>query len=203
MILVTQRRSQILVVGDIHGKLVRYHNLIQNKQPKQSIQLGDFGFAREHDWFLSTMDTEKHKVLFGNHDDYTYLNREHSLGDYAVLHGGEIMAVRGGYSIDKARRTMGVDWWAEEEMNFETWVQCIDAYTKTRPSIVLSHECPADAVEQMFGITSSSNTAKGLQALFDIHQPKLWVFGHHHKSCRKVIEGTEFVCLAEGESLWI
>ena len=195
--------STLTLIGDVHGKVNEYWKLVTHQVKGKSVQVGDFGFKESHEWHRLNIDGRQHKVLFGNHDDYTYLNREHSLGDYAVLHGGEIMAVRGGYSIDKARRTMGVDWWAEEEMNFETWVQCIDAYTKTRPSIVLSHECPADAVEQMFGITSSSNTAKGLQALFDIHQPKLWVFGHHHKSCRKAIEGTEFVCLAEGESLWI
>lgn len=197
---IPQQRSRILVIGDIHGKISRYHNLIQNQHPEQSIQLGDFGFAREHEWFLNTMDCKQHKVLFGNHDDYTYLNREHSLGDFSVLHDGEIMAIRGGYSIDKAYRTMGVDWWPEEEMNFETWSRCIDTYQQTRPIIVLSHECPVEPLVQMFGITAPSNTANGLQALFDIHQPALWIFGHHHKNKRKVIRGTEFLCLAEGES---
>lgn len=197
------QRSPILVVGDIHGKLSRYHNLIQNKQPEYSIQLGDFGFSREHDWFLTTMDCTKHKVLFGNHDDYTYLNREHSLGDFTVLYSGEIMAIRGGYSIDKARRIIGVDWWEEEELSFEKWGQCIDTYTQTRPSIVLSHECPTDPLLQMFGIDTPSATAKGLQALFAIHQPARWIFGHHHKSSRRVFGRTEFICLAECESMMI
>jgi len=31
----TQPRPPILVIGDVHGKLSRYHNLIQNKQPHQ------------------------------------------------------------------------------------------------------------------------------------------------------------------------
>lgn len=198
-----QHRSPILVIGDIHGKLSRYHNLIQNQQPSQSIQLGDFGFSREHDWFLNTMDCQRHKVLFGNHDDYTYLRRAHSLDDFTVLNDNEIMAIRGGNSIDKAYRRIGIDWWPEEEMNFEEWTRCIDTYDRTRPSIVLSHECPTDPLDQMFGFTTPSNTAKGLQVLFEIHQPLLWIFGHHHKSKRKVIHGTEFVCLAEGESTWI
>lgn len=199
----TQPRRPILVVGDVHGKLSRYHNLIQNKQPEQSIQLGDFGFSRQHDWFLNTMDCDRHKVLFGNHDDYGYLDREHSLGDFSVLHKGEIMTVRGGYSLDAARRTIGLDWWAEEEMSFEEWNRCIDTYTQTRPSIVLSHECPTAPLAQMFGHYNPSATSKGLQVLFEIHRPALWVFGHHHKAMRATINGTEFCCLAEVQAMYI
>lgn len=197
------QRPRILVVGDIHGKLSKYHNLIHIHQPEQSIQLGDFGFSKEHEWFLRTMDCQRHKVLLGNHDDYTYLHREHSLGDVSVLHDGEMMTIRGGYSIDKLYRTIGVDWWAEEEMDAKAWDQCIELYERTRPNIVLSHECPTEPLAQMFGISSPSYTAKGLQVLFDIHQPTLWVFGHHHKNKQEGIRGTEFICLAEGASLWI
>lgn len=196
-------RSPILLIGDIHGKINKYHNLIQKQKPERSIQLGDFGFEHEHEWFLRTMDCTKHSILFGNHDDYTFLNREHSLGDYAVLHDGEIMAIRGGDSIDKAYRTIGVDWWPQEEMSFATWNKCIDTYNVTKPLIVLSHECPTEALQELFGIYSPSTTAKGLQAVFEINSPVMWVFGHHHKSMRRVIDGTEFICLAEGESLWV
>ena len=35
--------------------------------------------------------------------------------------------------------------------------------------------------------------------MFEKHQPKLWFFGHHHKSWTMMIDGTQFRCLNELE----
>jgi len=39
--------------------------------------------------------------------------------------------------------------------------------------------------------------SNGLQIMFDMHRPKLWVFGHY------VIKGTRFVCLNELKTITI
>jgi hypothetical protein len=31
--------------------------------------------------------------------------------------------------------------------------------------------------------------------MFELHQPKLWVFGHYHTDYDEVIQGTRFVCV--------
>jgi Icc-related predicted phosphoesterase len=40
-----------------------------------------------------------------------------------------------------------------------------------------------------------------LHMMFQEHQPKLWVFGHHHQSKDVQINGTRFVCLNELETM--
>lgn len=52
-------------------------------------------------------------------------------------------------------------------------------------------------MEQLFPYTDKSITRNLLQSMFEEHQPKLWLFGHHHRSKRKEINGTEFICVKE------
>lgn len=193
--------SNTLIIGDVHGKVDRYWNILQ-KHKSSSIQVGDFGFKKEHDWHLANIDYSQHKINFGNHDDYTYLHKPHSLSNFSISKSG-LMTIRGAYSIDKVYRTENLNWWANEELNYSEMQQAVDFYNFNKPKIIISHDCPHEVRKQLFGINDKSITSNGLQIMFENHQPDLWIFGHHHKSKNEVINGTRFVCLAELETFLI
>lgn len=188
----------MLLIGDTHGKIDEYHSIIKKYNGK-TVQLGDFGFKEEHEWHIKNVDGNNHKVLFGNHDDPSYINANHSLGDYYVC--DKFMAVRGAKSVDQWNRTEGVDWWPEEELTYAKFKQIIDVYAEVKPRVMLSHDCPQIVRNTLFGISDKTTTSNALQAMLEVHQPDLWVFGHHHRSESKEIKGTLFVCLNELETL--
>ncbi len=192
----------MIVIGDVHGKVDAYYKKIQKH--KETIQVGDFGFAKQHQWHLENVKG-KHYINFGNHDDTTFVNERHSLRDYG-MYNSEIMTVRGAFSIDKQYRTEGVSWWANEELNYTQMEAAVEYYAQSKPSIMITHDCPSSVRKELFGINDEDNktlTTQGLQAMFEIHQPKLWLFGHHHESKNEVINGTRFICLAELETFKI
>lgn len=196
----TIETNNLLIIGDVHGKINDYWKII-NKHKIPSIQVGDFGFKKEHEWFLKNVDFNKNQINFGNHDDYTFLNEQHSLSNYSYAHESKIMTVRGAYSIDRGYRIENLDWWANEELNYEEMLNAIDFYNLNKPKIMITHDCPDYARRYLFDIRDKSITSNGLQAMFENHQPDIWIFGHHHKSRNQTINGTRFICLGELETL--
>lgn len=193
--------KNITIIGDVHGKVYQYSHIL-NKLDKDSetIQVGDFGFRTHHEWHINNVDSNKHKINFGNHDDYTFLNKPHSLGNYSYLND-EIMTVRGAYSIDKEYRTEDVSWWKNEELNYQEFQEAIDFYSDKKPKIMITHECPQEIRRFLFNIEEKSITSNGLQSMFEIYQPDLWIFGHHHKKKCELINGTKFICLGELDTI--
>lgn len=192
----------MLIIGDVHGNINEYYRLIQKLKGKtSSICVGDFGFKKEHDWFLKNIDYTQHLINFGNHDYLPYIDHPHSCGRYSMYK--EIMTISGAESIDKELRVEGKSWWADEEMNYDQWKQCIEHYEFNKPKIVISHECPQSIRHTLFGFHQKSITTNGLQQCFEIHQPELWIFGHYHESKNVVINGTRFICLGELETFEI
>lgn len=193
----------LVVIGDVHQKIDEYARIIKNIDNNiNSIQVGDFGFANEHEWHLKNIDHTKHKINFGNHDDYTYLDKSHSLKNWSLSPNG-IMTVRGAHSKDKALRFENIDWWPNEELNYEQMQDVIDLYIANKPKIMITHDCPYEVRQSLFGINDKSITTNGLQAMFEAHQPELWIFGHHHSSKNEIINGTKFICLSELETITI
>lgn len=201
----------IRVVGDVHGKTEQYLKIA--KGTSYSLQIGDMGFNYLH---LNELDPNHHFVLAGNHDNFEKYNdkfvhqTKHFLGDFGVktINNFEFFFVRGGYSIDWMYRKEGRDWWKDEELSYRKMEECLDMYSVVQPQTVISHECPSSICDLISGVKywdgeliKPSNTAKLLQSMFEIHQPKLWIFGHHHKSWKRTIEGTNFICLSELEHL--
>jgi hypothetical protein len=188
----------IILIGDVHGKLIQYHKILKDYPKHSSIQVGDFGFQKHHDWHMEKINGDQHKINFGNHDYYPYLFEKHSLENFSLINN-EIMTVRGAWSIDKINRIEGIDWFANEELNYGDMQAAIDFYETNKPRIIISHDCPHDIRKLLFGIEQKSITTNGLQIMLEIHKPKLWVFGHHHISVNEVIDETKFICLAELE----
>ena len=193
----------ITLIGDVHGKYDRYHKIIrQTDRHPHTLQIGDLGFKYDT---LNNVDPEKHKILGGNHDNYDTLTiMPHYLGDYGYssLNGVKFFFYRGAYSIDRQYRTIGIDWWENEEVGIESFMKARELYREVKPDLVISHECPESISPYLLDPWAKiyqNKTGWALQELFNIHQPKLWRFGHYHKKWSMNVNGTNFKCLDELE----
>ena len=135
---------KIALIGDVHGYVEQYNELAGKYQ--WSLQLGDFGFAETYKRI--TTDPKFHKILGGNHDDYTrrrwdlpffvytntYINQPANfLSDFGVWN--TIFFVRGANSIDRDERTVGIDWWPFYRV-FDTYTaaQEVEMYVGSKAS---------------------------------------------------------------------
>ena len=197
---------KLTFIGDVHGKFWRYLDIVSKVQ--NSIQVGDFGLGfgdyREAQ-ILEKLNSNKnnHKVLRGNHDNPALFK---DTDVWAFKDCGwykNIFYVAGGDSLDKKIRIEGKDWWRDEELSYAQGNTCLYYYTilKANFPIIVSHESPNIVNLEMYGAeVIKTRTSSLLQSIYDIQAPKLWVFGHHHKSFKKQIDETLFVGLNELET---
>lgn len=194
----------ITLIGDVHGKYKRYHEIIREKdRHPYSVQLGDFGFDYTT---LKNVDPKHHVFIGGNHDQYDIINDiPHYLGDYGYVNnfnGIDFFYYRGAYSIDRQYRTIGIDWWENEQVSIDQFMKARELYREVKPDLVITHDAPESIVPYLLSPGSrlyQNMTGWALNELFNIHQPKRWRFGHFHKSWRMTISGTDFRCLNELE----
>lgn len=195
----------ITLIGDLHGKYEKYHRILsRTEENPYTLQIGDFGFKYDT---LKNVDHTKHLILPGNHDNYDVCYKyRHFLQDYGYMinfNDIDFFYYRGANSIDKQYRTIGIDWWDREEVKIENFMKARELYRDIKPDIMISHDCPQDIAYKMLGPEQriyENITSWALQELYNIHQPKLWFFGHWHKS-RKIQHGnTQFICLNELET---
>jgi len=216
--------EQILLIGDLHSKWASYIDILRDSGIERSIQVGDFGwgmsldpdpassaFPKQFQQHLLTEDLDciggNHKYFRGNHDNPVLCaQHKHCLPDVYVDDSIGLMSVAGAFSIDRGNRTLGYDWWPEEELSYDQLFAAIDMYEKVKPRVMLSHDCPESVVGHMFSRYNpdfGSRTRSALDNMFSIHQPDLWVFGHWHNSHVYHQQGTKFVCLNELETMVI
>lgn len=196
--------TKLTIIGDVHGKVEQYKEITDNCEV--SICVGDFGFEKQWNWLYENIDSDRHVINPGNHDTNKGFTSQYSTGHFSFQSIPNLFTVRGAESIDKHLRTEGIDWFADEELNYQQQLEAFDLYAKVKPRIVISHDCPQIIMESIFKMGWSfgkSQTRNMLQAMFDAHKPELWVFGHHHFSKDVNIFGTRFVCLDELETLTI
>ena len=206
------------IIGDVHGKLREYCNIA--KAASHSLQLGDMahnydqlGYEREY----AKLNDEDHKFFGGNHDNYDmYNDLPYSLGDWGVetLGGVKYFFVRGAFSIDhKQRKTYHAQtgikvWWEQEELTITQANKCLHDYIHAQPNVVITHGCPK-IISEIIGNTAilvsfgyqpdqfTTTTQRLLQAMLEIHQPDMWIFGHFHHSWKTIQKGVKFQCLDE------
>jgi hypothetical protein len=190
-------------IGDVHCKWEFYHDIISTRY--NTYQVGDFGVGFPGSFHLPEMLEEMgsgfHRFIRGNHDNPDYCKRNpYCIGDGDLV--DNIFFMGGAESIDRGLRTPGYDWWPDEEVKLTKFLDYVlPNYMLGGFNIVVTHDCPRSVAKDLFDVDSNSTTRHMLQILFDEYQPDLWVFGHWHRSTRKKINGTEFVCLAELEIL--
>lgn len=206
-------------IGDIHGKVTPYLDLIADCE--ESVQVGDFGMG-----FLGTYNLDRahaahadgnHRFIRGNHDDPAICSESTGWikdGTYDEARG--MMFVGGAWSIDHAYRKahearFGVkSWWEDEELTVPELARIHAEYVYRKPTIMVTHDAPMQVSKELFfdsgkyrmmGPHQSTRTAEALQAMFYEHKPDIWIFGHWHFNEVKKIDGTEFICLAELEHI--
>ena len=195
--------DSVTFIGDCHGKLGEYLNLVQGLNTS-SIQLGDMGLG------FSEMRTgealprmENHRFLRGNHDD-PHQCRQHSnyLGEWGYLQDLDLLFVSGARSLDKDWRVEGMSWWPEEELPYATLLDIVLMFGTLQPTIVASHEAPVDVFGELFKYRhiERSRTSAALGTALAKHAPEYWICAHHHRSARRRIGETLFVSLDELET---
>ena len=207
-------KRSIAIIGDVHGLVDYYCQLLKENGINQSIQIGDMGlgFGKGLDAALEAyldhlhnMDPDaKHLFFRGNHDDPKACNDfPYYMGDWGYSKTNDIFWIGGAWSIDWEGRTKDVDWWEDEQLTDKQWKEVREAYLDIKPRFVLSHDCPLDMYSKMLGYYGQRNiptlTSRELNGLFFHHKPKKWIFGHHHMSIVHEEEGCEFRCLNELE----
>jgi hypothetical protein len=179
-------------IGDVHGEIERYRQLIADAD--ESIQLGEMGFG-----FIEVPEfPPQHRFIRGNHDDPTKARAHPNyLGDFGILPSG-IFFVSGAWSIDQKHRTIGVSWWEDEELSIAQCDEALELYESETPYIVVSHDCPIDILRKLIYVEwRRSRTGQLLQEMFELHQPQWWVFAHHHRRFSCLHRGTRFIGLDE------
>jgi predicted phosphodiesterase len=203
------------IIGDTHGQWEEYHKIatdaINFGNCERTIQVGDFcvGFSGLywHDRVNEFHWDGAHRFIRGNHDAPERCKQMAGWIKDGLVEN-DVMYIGGAWSIDHARRTAGVTWWADEECSIEQFNQIIDTYAVARPRVVITHDCPAEAAVYMFqkpgllwgGASAKlqkTRTASALQAMYEIHQPDFWFFGHWHITKHQKIGNTHFQCLGE------
>ena len=191
------------IIGDIHQKYEQFQHLVWNVP--HSIQIGDMGF--NYEFLNNNLDPHDHVFIPGNHENYNNLP-VHSLGDYGYrdFHGTKFFFVRGAFSIDYKHRTPLIDWFPNEQLSYRECENCLESYKGTE--LMLTHDCPRfisniignAGVLINFGFSPTkftTVTSELLEQLWYKSKPKLWIFGHYHRSFDEVIDGCRFVCLPE------
>lgn len=198
---------KVRLIGDIHGNFSYYKTLLDCEA---SVQVGDYGlgFRRQADEEMLDWagDNLQHKFIRGNHDNKavckTFPNYIH---DGFYDHQNSIMYIGGEWSIDYASRREGVSWWPDEENSHNDFDNFHKLYTSVKPRIVISHGAPLTIpkagciLNPQFGPEMWTRTNLRLYKMWQDHAPKLWIFGHWHKSMDKHLDGTRFICLDVNE----
>ena len=198
------------IIGDIHGNYEAYFNII--KDAEYSVQVGDMGFDYNP---LKSIDDNHHGFIMGNHDnydDYNFCSLTLYAYDMVDFFDIPFFYVTGSFSIDCLPRVANYalsghkTWWYEEQLSQEELNSAVKFYEKFKPDLVITHDCPlcvkdyvsTPQIMKDFGwpIDMVNRTQEALQRMYEIHQPKLWVFGHYHKDWTTMLGKTQFVCVA-------
>lgn len=200
----------LIFIGDVHGKMTQLHLVLDEvlRRGVHVFQVGDMALGFP-DVFLPHYSSNFH-FLRGNHDSPDACHSHPNyLGDYGYLPALKMFYLGGAFSIDaaprKARMRHGgvAEWWPDEELSMEELRKAFELYATRKPEIVVSHECPSGIgalllkETQSFGPLQLSRTAHTLQWMFELHQPKYWIFGHYHIDKTISLDGTVFHCCAE------
>lgn len=211
-------KKLVRLVGDIHGKIYDYRSYAlvtgvrgrQIVQPEYSVQVGDFGigFFSKY-WHDKEVEWQKqhpqHRFIRGNHDDPALCKTMPGYIEDGTVEG-DVMYIGGAWSIDYDWRTPGIDWWPDEELSYEELDKLITKFGQVKPRVMITHDCPTQVAYEMFiskGLSLDgapqikTRTGEAFQAMFEIHQPELWVFGHWHNTRDLTLHGTKFQCLGE------
>lgn len=212
------------VIGDVHAQIEPADLFTRDAQPyleliagvPHSVQLGDMGERATYEQLVAQVDAGRHRFFPGNHDYYDWLP-PHNLGDFGGVQWGgvDFFFVRGAWSSDREKliqlgREQGKKiWFEQEELTNEQMGVALEEYARIRPQIVLSHDGPTHVARLAWQHArrlsapraraeyGTSRTTDFLEKLLEQHQPRLWLFAHHHHDWRHKEGPTLFCCVGE------
>ncbi len=178
------------------------------------IILGDFGLlwneSKTDKYWRDWLGERNFTTLFlsGNHENYDRIDKLPTVemfgnpvgkvndSIYHLRHGyiytianKTFFTFGGGFSIDKARRTESVSWWAREMPSQEEYKRGLDQLVSVNNEVdyILTHSCSNEMFTELNYHTNMSHKINGeveLRNYFDtirnIIKHKMWYFGHFH-----------------------
>ena len=195
---------KILFCGDTHGDFNNIAKLIDFaviNNCSSIMIVGDFGYFPnfgdnflERVSFYSNLKNIDTHFIKGNHENHDELSKYKEITEIAnnvfyhpnlttwIVDNVSFFSIGGAYSIDKAYRTPGYNWFAGEEIGIKEIYEC----PKIKVDVVLSHDCPISVdINDMLRYNMDKSTKENrekLQAIVDIVNPKLVIHGHYHMS---------------------
>lgn len=205
----------IFLIGDCHGdftKIINFADKMKLKENDYIIVLGDMGLLWRHDRkdadnFIKFFEKNYNFNLYfveGNHDNYKLLKllkedengmgyisehiRHLKRGREYIIENKSFLTIGGADSIDKFRRTEGLNWWKEEAITQED----IEKIEKKYYDYVLSHTCPTSIFDEYkIYLCTLGNIVDDKDPQFRISNDKLeqvknfidfgnWCFAHYH-----------------------
>ena len=189
---------KLIALSDVHGNVRRCRDVANKNPDRIIIQIGDLGVGFMPREIIESLPSNFY-FFCGNHDNRTEANSlRNCIGDFGEMNG--FFFVSGADSIDKEDRIENVNWWANEELNYEQASQCLEKWEKSKCQILLSHDLPQRAMEAAFGYKEKCLTRNLLQSMIDARKPSMIIYGHHHKHKRFRGEGIEYVGLGIDET---
>lgn len=202
----------IYITGDTHRQIDNRFSQLENLTKNDYlIILGDFGgiWNGNDKHFMSFLEKQNYNILFidGNHENHKMLN------EYPIKmwNGGKIHQIKkniihlmrgqvfnidnlifftfgGAYSVDKNIRTEFIDWWKEEEGNYDEMNEGLDNLSKYNNEVdyILTHAGPRTPIENYFKCLNkkfnSSLTENYLDEIYNLVDYKHWFCGHYHEN---------------------
>jgi len=185
------RDNNYWFIGDIHSNIGEYLALVNNIRANDpdaiTIQVGDLELG---DNKLPKMGP-KDFFIQGNHDNIkACMKHPNFLGKFGFKNGVFFM---GGAASNK--------WGYEHEELTDTELEAaIKLFKKTKPEIVVTHDCPQSIADELFWKKNNSRTKEALEIMWKDHNPHVWAFGHYHMATDKVIDGCQFLCVEPMEA---
>lgn len=215
---------KIMVCGDIHGNFGVLNKLLNKKKPDILLACGDFGYwpkffnktyvddvGQTRQWKDEIKNT-KTKIYWcdGNHEDFDSLEKRTTdelwpnvfympRGKTMKLPDGRnVLFMGGAYSVDKAYRIAGHDWFPQEMITQKDIYNLPDE----KVDIVISHTAPKcfDFNYHIIGDKITDSSRDALQFVFDKYKPSQWFFGHFHMFQRGTYRDCHWTLLAHSET---
>jgi predicted phosphodiesterase len=200
------------VIGDCHGLKNELYSILDSVQSDitEVIQVGDLGIGfGQSDYWHEDLDQKLTSVngsfIRGNHDNPSTCKEFKSWIPDGTIQN-DWMFIGGAWSIDYQLRTPGISWWDNEELSSYELETIISVYELINPRVMITHDIPSSVSNSLFFREGrpyagrkiyKTRTAEALEAMFRIHKPDLWLFGHWHFDVDETIDKTRFVCLNE------
>ena len=222
--------SRPLLAGDSHGDICHFSYLIERAKADGCdgiLHVGDLGYypnipvyAHRLDLLDRWLEAADLWLYFvdGNHCDQwslAVLPREDSFartpwerivhiprGARWTWNGVRYLGLGGAFSIDKNDRSLGLDWFPEEQLT-QAEIMRILATPPGGIDVMVCHDCPAGIeFRGLIPIRRSDTNRLAVQAVVEHARPKLVVHGHHHVAHRSRYRSDEqsFACDVVGLS---